>query len=440
MRFDDDDDPAAAEQEADNYAKNILQSLRDKTGDDAKALNTFIRWLIPRWQAFWGNFQADGTMSYKDFRRFVHWEQKWDGRVQHVFSILDEEGAGYINAKHCCHAKRWFFHGSDKADVDIKDCRRTFEMYYGSLGLAWRIILDPEDYGTCAFVVFIKACHKIGIRRNMNAIWSELTCGCTERHLRYRDFDPVGERLITHFATSLAIRAQGTLREGWDRMCQVSGEKGKLKLKQFISYCSLLKIDKVSARSMFAIFDPHRREANRELAEYDSLKFLYQFDPGNVDSLYLERYSTLKQIDLAAYDDNKDHGKEDVFKDYRPPDDRHPLMVIKRDPYEILLVLSPAEHDEYQRRRANRMNIFGGVAVKQTKVDIRRGWTDLDRIKKDYEVTNVLWDKLMEDVEDDFGADKKTPGMRTPSSAAPTPMRSSAAQTPMARGQAWPQR
>jgi len=394
-------------------AKTVLRRLMGGADADAKALRKFFRWLISRWDSFCGKFAGDGTMTFKEFKRFVFWEQKWEGSISYIFEVLDPDGTGHIHSKDCHHAKRWFYHGRDLNDVDLNDCRRKFQTRHRNLGIAWRVALDPSDSGSCCFNVFCKSCHAIGVMRNLGKIWAELTDGYADRLLRFRDFDPEGDRLITHFATGLAIRG-GCLRDGFDRMCNEFGERGKMKLNSFINFCRLLNIDRQSARRLLAILDPTRREVSRVLSQYDTLCFLSQFDPGNVDGLELGTFATTQNLEEASYDRkcNEDFGRPFMAT---PVAVKHPFLVVKQDPYKIILVLSKAEHEEYLRRQLSRLVLGGsGLAPVRSKARVEQSPApdnSFEHMRK-YETSDALWDKLM-DGGDHLGF--------TPSTAAPTP-------------------
>merc|ERR1719408_228563 len=52
-------------------------------GDD-NILQRFIAFIARdenHWQCFWSRFRPDGTMTWKEFEKYVHWDQKWTGET-----------------------------------------------------------------------------------------------------------------------------------------------------------------------------------------------------------------------------------------------------------------------------------------------------------------------------------------------------------------------
>lgn len=441
--------------------RQILLRLRNRTEGNQEALRKFFRWLVPRWDQFRSNFNADGSMSWQCFRRFTFYEQKWEGAVRNIFDVLDDDNSGYILLKDCCHAKRWFYHGNDFADIDLAALLRKFRLHYGSLGVAWRVALDQYDRGNCSFGKFCKVCHDIGIKRNLGKIWSELTVGYTDRCIHYRDFDPCGDRLFTHFATALAIKGGGDMREGYERMCRTGvGGKGKMKVRQFVRYCESLDIDESGARALFAVLDPHRREAHRIISEYDRQLFLTFFDPGSVEGIEiydLGPYKNVEELEATGYD-------ESVADAETHEDNRHPFVVVKQDAYEIQVVLTKAEHKEFTRRQLNRLALAGvgrapdagtsaGAANLRNLDKLGNRKTDIvgcfdrgsqspcaiDRGRAQspdaYNEFSDLWDTfLMRGTSPSTSADthrRISTMAKTPSTAGPSPTRSSRRVSPM---------
>lgn len=319
----------------------------DKSGDEL--LKQFFGWLHLKewWHQFWASFRADGVMGWAEFENFVHWDGRWDGDSARVFSELarhcgSDRHHPHLTASGVLDLKRWWEDLEDKGKgAAMANFKSIFAEKFGSLGCAWRQALDPEDTGKCCFLVFCRVCHTLGMRKNLKSVWEELTGGNPHRSICFGDWDPVGERLVARFAMSLAIQHR-SMREGWNRIIKNAG--GNLHCAFFVETCLALGIDSNEAQWLFSVLDSDRR---RYLTEFDRLKFLSHWDPGNVPDMSLE------QLLWTSHRPKKDKFVKKNTKAAALPkydEDDVPFKLSSTNPYEFVLQLSPEEHTEYQRR------------------------------------------------------------------------------------------
>merc|ERR1719446_291273 len=240
-----------------------------------KCIDAFIRWVLPQWPAFWGRFQADGTMSWKDFEQFVQWEQRWQGDSRRVFSIFDPNSTGYITKPFVLEIRRKWHNQKDTAFNSIENFKWQFANRWGTLGRGWRLQLDTGDTGHCPQLTFMRCCHSIGMNRNLKTLWRRLTKGDVSRSIVLRDLDPELDKILKEFALRL-VTLHSTLRQGWCAICRAGG--GHLHEEGFEQACAGLGMDTKSSKLLFAVLDPTQR---RYLTEYDNLDFLEIWNPGN---------------------------------------------------------------------------------------------------------------------------------------------------------------
>jgi len=128
----DDENGRAQEQEADHHkhkanlermhqeAHAVLQHMVRQARGDECILKHFISWITTdddKWRNFWSRFRADGTMTWKEFEKYVHWDCKWTGETEEVFGLLDQSQCGHITAGRCLKLKRWWQSCKDKKRV-----------------------------------------------------------------------------------------------------------------------------------------------------------------------------------------------------------------------------------------------------------------------------------------------------------------------------------
>lgn len=299
-----------------------------------KCIDAFIRWVLPQWPTFWGRFQADGTMSWKDFEQFVQWEERWQGDVRRVFSLFDPSSTGLITKPSVLEARRKWQNSKDLSFNSIENFKWQFAQRWGSLGRGWRLVLDTENSGHCPQLLFMRACHSTGMNRNLKALWRRLTKGDISRSLVLRDLDPELDKVLTTFAYKL-VTLHTTLREGWCAVCRAGG--GHLHESAFEAACEGFGIDNKGAKMLFAALDPTKR---RYLTEYDKLDFLEIWNPGNQLGAASAAAAAASLLEGAAPGGNASKGS---------PDDV-PMMPNLGN-FEFELVLSREEYAEYLKRR-----------------------------------------------------------------------------------------
>lgn len=299
---------------------------------EEKIVIHFYNWVAKddeHWSSFWSRFRPDGTMTWPEFEKYVHWDNHWIGETEEVFHLIEGDNSGFITTSKAIQLKRWWQHHKDIGEVDTKQFRARFADHYGNLGIAWRLALDADTNGRCCFKVFSRVCHEIGCARHLKSIWEYLTDGHVSRCITYSDFDPEGDVLLHQFAVALTLHG-GTLLQGWLQL--VNDQGGRLHRDAFIERCETWGIGMRPAKWLFAVLDPN---GTRFLTEYDDLDFIALWDPGEIafcaDSL--EGLQKSLQGDGTAA--NPFHLTE--------ADNVH-------DPFDLVVELSPEEHEEYQLR------------------------------------------------------------------------------------------
>jgi hypothetical protein len=305
-----------------------------------KCIDAFIRWVLPQWPAFWGRFQADGTMSWKDFEQFVQWEQRWQGDTRRVFSIFDPHSTGYISKPFVLEVRRKWHNQKDTAYNSIENFKWQFANRFGSIGRGWRLALDTGDTGHCPQLEFMRCCHTIGMNRNLKTLWRRLTKGDVSRSICLRDLDPELDKILKDFALRL-VTLHSTLRQGWCAICRAGG--GHLHEEGFEQACMGLGMDTKSSKLLFAVLDPTQR---RYLTEYDNLDFLEIWNPGNQSGSAAAAAAAAAMTDGTA-------NKQGIKPGSPPPNlgqEEIPSLPNLGN-FEFELVLTRDEYSEYLRRR-----------------------------------------------------------------------------------------
>jgi len=325
-----------------------------KTGDEL--LKHFFGWVVKRgwWDKFWGAFRSDGIMNWNEFEEFVHWEGRWTGEKRRVFEEMArhcetlQDGSGtksycpYLTASGVLDLKRWWedsLNPGKSAAAKLDNFKWIFAEHYGNLGCAWRAALDPEDTGSCCFLVFCRVCNQLGMRRNLKSIWTEITGGNPHRKIFFHDWDPVGARLVSRFTVALSIK-YGGMQEGWSRVIRNAG--GHLHTATFIEVCDDLGIDMHDAKWLFAVMCVGQ---NRFLTEFDRVRFLSHWDPGQPGDPNM----TLEELQLTTTLPEK---KKAAKKKEGAPTEE------KEKPFNFVVELNKEEHQQYlQRLRTHLLTI-----------------------------------------------------------------------------------
>lgn len=335
-----------------------FRSLFIKQNGD-ELLCSFFKWLVHRgwWYEFWAAFRADGVMTWLEFEKFVHWDGRWTGDKRRVFKEMaihcgTDTKHPELTAGGVLDLKRWWEDladpGKNQGAQAVDNLRAIFAENFGNLGCAWRLALDPDDTGSCCFLVFCRVCHEMGMRKNLKTIWEELTFGHPHKSILYHDWDPVGDRLVSRFTMGLAIK-YGSMREGWNRTIKNAG--GHVHSTAFIEVCAELGIDMADAKWLFATLDTDRR---RFLTEFDRLLFLSHWDPGHVADM------TLHELQAASHKPKKKSDAQGPKSGRGPaPTPEIPFKISESNPYEFVLELNEQEHKEYQKRLKGRLLTVG---------------------------------------------------------------------------------
>lgn len=252
------------------------------------------------------------------------------------------ENLPYLTACGVLDLKRWWEDLRDPGKVtNLHNFKWIFGEHYGNLGCAWRWALDTDDMGTCCFLVFCRCCQSLGLRKNLKSIWEELTGGHSHRSIFFRDWDPVGDRLLSRFALALSIQF-GSMRHGLHMIIRNAG--GHMHQAAFIESTADLGFDIHEAKWLFTVLDTDRR---RFLTEFDRLRFLSHWDPGNQPNM------TLTDLRLASHVPKKKmvaKQKADKPGSNAKEVTEVPFNVTSRNPFGFQLELNQEEFDEYQRR------------------------------------------------------------------------------------------
>jgi len=359
-----------------------------KCGNDM--LGAFFKWLVTKgwWEMFWSEFRADGMMSWHEFEKFVHYDGKWVGDKRGVFKEMAKHCSGgdpdhpCLTASGVLDLKRWWEDLRDPGKFTTQDnFKWIFGEHYGNLGCAWRWALDTDDTGTCCFLVFCRACQGLGLRKNLKTIWEQLTGGHVHRSIFFRDWDPVGDRVLSRFAMALSIK-YGNMRDGLHQCIRNAG--GHMHKAAFIDCCEPLGLDMHEASWLFTVLDTDRR---RFLTEFDRLRFLSHWDPGNVSNMTLQELKMASHLPKkkmvarikAGQDASSAKGKEVDM----------PFDVSHKNPFGFNIELNEEEYREYQRRVKVRSMTTGTDGEAQEARTLREAKT-LEKSRKNQMVQDLL--------------------------------------------------
>lgn len=374
------------EQELEEEAAFRSLFVKD-AGDDM--LSSFFKWLCTKgwWEMFWAEFRSDGLMSWHEFEKFVHYDGKWVGDKRGVFKEMAKHCSGG-DADHPCltasgvlDLKRWWEDLKDPGKYTSQDnFKWIFGEHYGNLGCAWRWALDTDDTGTCCFLVFCRCCQELGLRKNLKTIWEQLTGGNIHRSIFFRDWDPVGDRVLSRFAMALSIQ-YGNMRDGLHRCIRNAG--GHMHKAAFIDCCEPLGLDMHEASWLFTVLDTKKV---RFLTEFDRLRFLSHWDPGNVSNMTIQDLKMSSHVPkkkmVAKIKAGQNCGTKNSEADM-------PFDVSHKNPFGFKIELNEEEHKEYQRRLKVRGMTTGkdGEAV---EARILREAKTLEQSRKDQMVKDLL--------------------------------------------------
>lgn len=355
---------------------------------EQEVLKRFFKWMVPFWHFFKCRFRPDGTMTFKEFEKYVHWDWHFAGDCQQVFKLLDKDDKGFISVGECLQGKRWYEHVRDMGEFDLTQFRRMFADHYGNLGLAWRLALDPEDRGFCCFNVFARECHKLGLKKSLRSTWNSLTDNDPQRPIRLQDLDPFGDSLVSNFAVALTLQ-YGSLRDGWDQIVRDGG--GRLKRSEFIERCEKLGINVDQAKWLFSVLDKNK---TRCLTAFDKLTFLSHWDPGrleNTDASQSPGSPTQRMNRAIQSAARQSHVTE--FKAFKGdgsaknPFENNPDF----EPFNLEIVLSKEEHQEYLKRSFAKALIMG--------IDVKgeQKWRETQNTKKlkELEDLSARWNEIV---------------------------------------------
>lgn len=307
-----------------------------------KCIDAFFKWVLPQWHEFWGRFQSDQTMSWKDFEQFVQWEKRWQGDTRRVFSLFDQGSAGYISKPFVLETRRKWENSRDQGKGSVERFRWKFANHWGTLGRGWRLGLDNDESGHCPQQQFMRWCHSIGMNRDMKTLWQRLTKGDVSRSIVLRDLDPELDKILKEFVLRL-VTLHSTIRQGWCAICRAGG--GHLHQEGFEQCCAGLGIDAKGSKMLFAVLDPTQR---RYLTEYDKLEFLEIWNPGNQAGSAAAAAAAAAA--MAEPSKQADAGKGSPMGNQMGGPDDIPNLPNLGD-FEFELVLTTDEYSEYLRRR-----------------------------------------------------------------------------------------
>lgn len=325
-------------------AHATLQHMFQQSAGEEQILLHFIRFVArdeEHWRMFWSKFRPDGTMTWTDFEKYIHWDQKWSGETVEAFALLEENRCGYITNGRCLQLKRWWQSSKDMLACNMQLFKKRLVDQYGSLGRAWRLAFDVDNTGRCCFAHFCSICHTLGIALQIKQTWARLTEGSCNRAIRYRDLDPDGDMVIQQFAMSLTSHG-GTLLQGWRQIMVDIG--GHMHRDAFIELCSTWGIGFHVAKWLFGVLD-HRN--TRYLTEHNDLEFLGRYDPGlmpvNTRSSFFNQQlsgtgSAINPFKIAA------NGEDDEQQ---------------QEPFELRVILSKEEHEMYEREARSKLMVLG---------------------------------------------------------------------------------
>jgi len=420
-------------------AQDILSTLLVKQKTNEELISSFFKWLCIQtfnWAEFWDRFRPDGTMTWLEFEQFVHWEGKWAEETRRTFEIICEEGSGYITTKRVLHFKRWWQKVRDVGNITLDEFRQRLIDHFGNLGLAWRQAFDPDEDGRCCFWVFCRECHKIGIKRRLRSLWSELTDGEPTRSIYFADLDPEGDRLLAHFVLCLAVK-YGDYRTGWNSIITAgaagAGGAAHLRKDGFMDTCYTFDIEAKAARWLFTVFD---KDNTRYLTMYDALtlNFIGHYDPGDVSGMTMEdlKHShamTRKMMQLARKKKKAGVMEGDFTRDAIDFGD---MGLADDEPFEFVIELTQAEHEEYLRRSLSRRLIAGEHAHIEEKKT--KGVRQLQLEARLKDMTDSDWFLRAEPRKAGKNSRSSTPSTGTPSRYSGFTPSTSRPSTPGSRG------
>lgn len=329
-----------------------FRSLFVEKSDD-ELLCSFFKWIITRgwWHQFWAAFRADGIMSWLEFENFVHWDGHWTGDKLRVFKELAKHcgadpAAPFLTASGVLDLKRWWEDMDDPGKrISLATFKSVFAEHYGNLGCAWRVALDTEDTGKVSFLTFCRICRSLGLGKNLKTTWEELTGGHPGRTILYHDWDPLGDRIVSRFAMSLSIK-HGGMREGWDSVIKNAG--GNMHFSAFADVCADLGFNIADAKWLFSVLDKEKR---RYLNQFDRLRFLSHWDPGDaIPDITLQelKYKSAQSAKRGKKVPTTNADSGDV-----------PYKLSHSNPFEFVLELNEEEYAEYQERLQARQLSIG---------------------------------------------------------------------------------
>jgi len=319
--------------------------FRQSKGED-EILKHFICFVCgkeERWKNFWSRFRPDGTMTWKEFERYIHWDEHWRGETYEAFQLLEEDGCGYITNAKVLKLRRWWQNHEDLKDANTEAFRKNISKHWGNMGRAWRLAFDTNATGRCCQVHFCRVCHSLGMDHNLRGIWADLTEGDINRSLYYRDIDPEGDMVVQMFATAMTLHG-GTLVEGWQQLIRDAG--GHIHRDAFIEHCAPLGIGVAPAKWLFSVLDPN---GTRYLTEFDDLDFLMNYDPGPLE---LEAGAAAFQRELS--------GKGTASSPFHVKG-VEAFDAAEAEAFDLIVQLTREEYEAYQQKLRGRHMISGNI-------------------------------------------------------------------------------
>lgn len=350
VTFYDGPDESCTQEVLHHEATQALNSLFKSHMTETDLLKKFFKFILPhKWHHFKSIFRADGTLSFKEFDHWLHWEQHWDGNIHQLFEYLDIGNKGYLKLSAFVDGKRWFEHVDNVGAFDVEHLRDALESHYGNLGRAWRLCFDPEDRGGCCFNEFARRLHELGLHRTLRSCWASLTDIDPSRPLRFDDLDPCGHAIISRFVTSLCLQ-YGSLREGWTQIIQDgSGPCGHLRKSEFVEICDKFGIKPLQAKYIFAVLDKNR---SRYLTVFHKMTFLSHFDPGNStaenEGKPKQKNTVANQINRAVRSSRLKRPSESIL--VFPESPLAAPRLKEFEAFDVEIIMTRQEYSEYQHR------------------------------------------------------------------------------------------
>lgn len=109
---------------------------------------------------------------------------------------------------------------------------------YGTVAAAWRVLLDPQNFGKMSFADLCERCNRLGFNGNLKELWTDLDSK-KSGFVTLAALDPAAHAGLTEFHTALRARYGGTV-EAWRQFLNPRERVHSLPEDVFVERCFAL--------------------------------------------------------------------------------------------------------------------------------------------------------------------------------------------------------